>query len=319
MPIFSTRSRKPNEDDAPTRHVPIDSIETLRTRARQRLIGAVMLVALGIITFTLLFDSQPRPIPVDIQITMPDKDKPDATTTTTIAASSAPAAPTTAAVAVKSTVSEPSVVAVLPDSSAITSVAPVAAAVATTAATAAVQASASLSAKEEIIVSKTDKKPEVKIETKPAEKPAAKAAEKPAAKPDTKFEPKVEAKPVVKTEPKPVIKPAPSDDAAKALAILEGKEPQKAAATAATTPANAMADTAERFIVQFGAYAENEKAREARLKVERAGLKTYVHVAETPEGRRIRVRAGPFATRAEAEKAATRIKALSLPAAILTL
>ncbi|MEY4911763.1 MAG: hypothetical protein RL761_1426, partial [Pseudomonadota bacterium] len=90
MAIFSTRSSKRDGDQAPTKNVPIDSIETLRTRARQRLIGAVVLVALGIITFTLLFDSQPRPIPVDIQITMPDKDKPDATVTTTIAAPAAP-------------------------------------------------------------------------------------------------------------------------------------------------------------------------------------------------------------------------------------
>jgi DedD protein len=48
-------------------------------------------------------------------------------------------------------------------------------------------------------------------------------------------------------------------------------------------------------------------------------MKTYVHVAETPEGRRIRVRAGPFVTRAEAEKAAAKIKSLGLSVAILTL
>ena len=89
MAIFSTRSSKRDADEAPSRNVPIDSIETLRTRARQRLIGAVVLVALGIITFTLLFDSQPRPIPVDIQITMPDKDKPDATVSTTVTAPAA--------------------------------------------------------------------------------------------------------------------------------------------------------------------------------------------------------------------------------------
>jgi DedD protein len=42
-------------------------------------------------------------------------------------------------------------------------------------------------------------------------------------------------------------------------------------------------------------------------------------VAETSEGKRIRVRVGPFASRAEADKAAARVKALGLPAAILTL
>jgi DedD protein len=56
-----------------------------------------------------------------------------------------------------------------------------------------------------------------------------------------------------------------------------------------------------------------------RLKVERAGMKTYTHVVETKEGRRIRVRVGPFANKAEADKAAEKIKKLDLPAAILTL
>jgi DedD protein len=278
MAIFSTRSGKRDAEQAPTKNVPLDSIETLRTRARQRLIGAVVLVALGIITFTLLFDSQPRPIPVDIQITMPDKDKPDATVTTVVPAPViAPAAPAAPAPVVETPV---------------TPVAP-----------AAVQASASLSAKEEIVAPKVDKKPEVK--------PEIKAEAKPEIKPVVKAEPK----PDVKPEAKPTSKPA-TDEAAKALAILEGKEPPKTASTPAATPADAAVG---RFVVQVGAFAENEKAREVRLKVERAGLKTYVHVAETPQGKRIRVRVGPFATRAEADKAAAKIKTLDLPAAILTL
>ena len=56
-----------------------------------------------------------------------------------------------------------------------------------------------------------------------------------------------------------------------------------------------------------------------RSKLERAGLKTYTHVAETEQGKRIRVRVGPFESRAQAEKAAQKVKALGLPAAILTL
>ena len=53
--------------------------------------------------------------------------------------------------------------------------------------------------------------------------------------------------------------------------------------------------------------------------VEKVGLKTYTHVAETKEGKRTRVRVGPFGSRAEADKAAERIKGLDLPAAVLTL
>ena len=74
-----------------------------------------------------------------------------------------------------------------------------------------------------------------------------------------------------------------------------------------------------RMIVQVGAFADNDKAREARAKLEKAGLKTYTQVTETKDGKRIRVRVGPFASRADAEKAASKIKTLDLPAAILTL
>ena len=297
MAIFSTRSSKRDAEQAPTKNVPIDSIETLRTRARQRLIGAVVLVALGIITFTLLFDSQPRPIPVDIKIVMPDKDNPGATISSGGSEATTSVAPTVsvAEVAKKEAPTE---------------------AVAKVAAVSAVQASASLDAKEEIVAPKAEKKPETKLETKPEGKAEV--------KPEVKVDPKVEAKTVAKPEAKletkpevkPVVKPAVSNEAAKALAILEGKEPPKEPPRAVATPS---ADVAERFIVQFGAFAENEKAREARLKVERAGMKTYVHVAVTPDGKLIRVRSGPFTTRAEAEKVAAKIKSLGLNAAILTL
>jgi DedD protein len=104
---------------------------------------------------------------------------------------------------------------------------------------------------------------------------------------------------VAKAEPAP----AKAPDAARAQALLEGKAAQAEG----------------RFVVQVGAFADVAKARETRLKVEKAGLKTYTHVAETKDGKRIRVRVGPFATRAEADKAAHRIKELDLPAAILTL
>lgn len=281
MPIFSTRSSKRDADQASTKNVPIDSIETLRTRARQRLIGAVVLVALGIVAFTLLFDSQPRPIPVDIQITMPDKDKPDSTTTTTIPAPTA-VAPQVAAPAVPITPS-------------ITAPAAVAAAAATAAAAA---ASSSLSPKEEFVAPKAEKKPDAKVE----------------AKAEIKTEPKTEAKVIAKPEVRPA-KPAANDEAAKAMAILEGKAPPKSAAGASVSDA----DSNGRFVVQVGAFAEKDKAQQVRLKVERAGMKTYTNVAQTKEGARTRVRVGPFTTRAEAEKAAAKIKTLDLPAAILTL
>ena len=45
-----------------------------RTRAKRRLLGAVVLLGIGVIAFPLLFETQPRPIPVDIAIEMPRKE-----------------------------------------------------------------------------------------------------------------------------------------------------------------------------------------------------------------------------------------------------
>ncbi|MCG2594249.1 SPOR domain-containing protein [Ramlibacter sp. XY19] len=142
---------------------------------------------------------------------------------------------------------------------------------------------------------------ESKAEAKVAEaKPEVVTAPAPVEK---KPEPKAEAKP----EPKPDAKAeAKADEAAKARALLDGKTVEAAA-------------NGTRWVVQVGAFADVTKAREARQKVEKAGLKTYTNVAETKDGKRIRVRAGPFASKDEATRAAEKIKGLDLPAAILTL
>ena len=78
-------------------------------------------------------------------------------------------------------------------------------------------------------------------------------------------------------------------------------------------------DSAPRFIVQVGAFAEEKKSNEVRSKLEKAGIKTYTHIAQTKEGKRIRVRVGPFATKEEAQKTVDKIKSLQLSASVLTI
>jgi DedD protein len=139
----------------------------------------------------------------------------------------------------------------------------------------------------------------------PAEKPPV--AEKPVA--DRPVEKPLEKAPVkVADKPK-----AAANDGARAQALLEGKEPTSHAATPASTP------SAARFIVQVGAFGENKAAQDVRLKVEKLGLKTYAQAVDTADGRRVRVRLGPFASRDEAERAAAKLKGAGLPGAILTL
>lgn len=235
-----------------------ESVESMRRRARHRLIGAAVLVLLGVIGFPLLFDTQPRPIAVDIPIEIPDRNK--------VKPLTMPAQPVAQAPVVSGPVTPPA-----------------------TARTEEKTAAAPVPAAQSAI--KTEAKPEPKAEPKPELKP----------------EPKVPAKSEPKAEPKPGAK---ADDGTKAKALLEGKPIEVAAIPSAADG---------RFVVQVGAFADAAKAHETRLKVEKAGLKTYTHVAETKEGKRIRVRVGPFATRADADKAADKLKGLDLPAAILTL
>jgi DedD protein len=235
-----------------------ESIEALRRRARHRLIGAAVLVLIGVVGFPLVFDTQPRPIPVDIPIEIPDRNKARPLAVPSPAPSPSPAA--AAAAGPVTTASKP-----------VAEAAP---------------------AKVEA--------PVAKVEAPKAEPPRPEPRAEPAKPP-----PRAE---VAKAEPaKPAAAPAGRDDGTRAQALLEGK------------PVLVSPQAEGRFIVQVGAFADDTKARETRQKVERAGLKTYTHVAETKDGKRTRVRVGPFGTRAEAEKAAEKIKGLDLPAAILTL
>ena len=75
LPFF--RSKKPaNPRSQPPRRaagagVEDGSVQAARTRARRRLIGALVLLAAGVVGFPLLFETQPRPLSVDTPIFVP--------------------------------------------------------------------------------------------------------------------------------------------------------------------------------------------------------------------------------------------------------
>jgi DedD protein len=272
MPLFNFR-RPGNAPANNASSASPESVDVIRKRAKHRLIGASVLVLLGVVGFPLLFDTQPRPISVDIPIEIPGKNavkplvmpaKPEANVSAgTLGAAQAPAAQSEK-----------------------------------------VAVASSLSSREEIL---TDKKAVT------AASPVSPAASALPAQAAVKTEAKPAPKPDVKAQTQAAIKPAaPLDDGARAKALLDGQ-----AATKVAAPASVAAEG--RMVVQVGAFADATKAREVRLKLEKAGLKTYTQVAETKDGTRIRVRVGPFATKAEADKAASKIKTLDLPVSILTL
>ncbi|MDB5928701.1 MAG: Sporulation domain protein [Polaromonas sp.] len=343
MPFFKFRRGDLSANSVlPAAAAQAQSVEVLRKRAKHRLMGACVLVLLGVVGFPLLFETQPRPVAVDIPIEIPGKNTVKPLVLPAPAAANAPAAMSTERVA----------------------------------------AAASLSPQEEIYTSKPVEGPavpalpaikkEVKPEAKPEAKPVVKAeAKPPAVKPEARAEAKPEARPVaraeatpparpearpeVRIEPKPEVKPpakpalakaedkpdnrpvqrppAAADDSARAVALLNGTATSKPVAAPVAKPAAAVAakpeavdqtkvaaaaETKGRMVVQVGAFADTAKADEARAKLEKAGLKTYTQVADTKDGKRTRVRVGPFATKAEAEKAIGKIRSLDLPVAILS-
>lgn len=266
---------------------PPTTIETVRRRARHRLLGATVLVLIGVIGFPLLFESQPRPVPVDFEIDIPTR-QPAKSQTLASEAESAPVR-----------------LAGLDESEEFVSVAPPAP-VASVAPVAPASPLGQAPAQPTSVAPPVPLHPVAKSALPaPPVAPVAQAlpVEPPARTP-------VESKPAEKPADKPV---KASEDSARAQALLEGKS------TPASSAEPDQAAVKQRHIVQVGAFVDPKLAQEARMKLERAGLVTYTQIGNTPDGPRTRVRLGPFLTRAEADKAAAKARALGLSAAILTL
>jgi DedD protein len=191
MSIFNFRRGRPANASGKGSSAPFqaaESVEVVRNRARQRLIGSAVLVLIGVVGFPLLFETQPRAVPVDIAIEIPSRNavKPGA-----------PVLPVARKDPVLEPVAEPAAEPPrvdAPPTSVPLSAPPV-------------SAQASLIDKEEIV----DAKPTapIKLEPKPEPKQETKVEIKPKAEVNPKFEAKVEAKPKV-------------DDGQRARALLDG-------------------------------------------------------------------------------------------------
>jgi DedD protein len=136
------------------------------------------------------------------------------------------------------------------------------------------------------------KKPEPKPESKPEAAPQEDVTAPILA-------PKPESKPVAKPEVKPDTKSA---EALRAEKILAGGEAPKAEAQKADNGTNGQ------WVLQLGAYAESGNVKVLQGKIKELGYSSYTEKVSTPQGERIRVRAGPFSSKAAAEKAQTRLK-----------
>lgn len=308
MALFNIRWPGKKDDGAqavpgakrPGRLAQGESVEAMRRRARHRLIGAAVLVLAGVIGFPLLFDTQPRPIPVDIPIEIPDRDNaapvvvPGANAVGGVAASNGQV---TARASLGDGEEE------IPSRG----VAPAPAPAPKPAAPETAAPAPVIAAPAPAVVPPAPK-PEPKPEARPERKPEPKPEAKPEPKPEPKHKP--EAKPEPKPEPKHKPEPGKSDEAARARALLEGRSAPAASAGDSASAGN------ERFIIQIGAFAEASKANEIKSKLGGAGLNAFTQTVDTKDGKRTRVRVGPFSSRADADKAAARVKGLGLPASV---
>lgn len=237
-----------------------DPVLPEKKRARRRLVGAIALALAVAVGLPMLLDSEPKPLANDIAIQIPARDKAPPLPM--------PAAPPPVAPADTLDKREQFVEPAKPAPTEIKTVA-----LDTRAAEPKPEAAPA--------PKKEDPKPAAKAEVKPAEA-------KPAAKP--KAEEKVE---------KVAAKPAQSpEDAARALAILEGKAADKPKAP-------------EKFVVQVAALGSADKVAELQDKLKEAGIRSFTHKVATSSGERIQVKVGPF-SREEADKMRAKLDKVGL-------
>ena len=74
------RSRAPAASRSGAAPVPAEPvvITAARTRARQRLVGALVLLVIGVVGFPVLFETRPRPLPLDTPIVLQRAEAPAA-------------------------------------------------------------------------------------------------------------------------------------------------------------------------------------------------------------------------------------------------
>ncbi len=273
----------------------------LKKRARRRLVGAVFFVSVVALVLPMLMDHDPRPPLQDVEIRIPGQDeKPFNPAMVAVPQESEPA-PATQSQPAEAAVTPPARTADPVPASAVEAkpldVAPAARVVET------VRTQPVLGA---------DGKPKKLPDAPPADKPATakpadnkatKSTEKPSEKPT---KPTPEKKPEPAAKPQPEKKPEPAkaaadDEAKRAAAILAGK------------PVNASASAAGgAHLILIGAFTNEANVVNLRKKLGELGIKTYTEPLDSPQGKKIRVRAGPFPNREAADKALAKMQKIGV-------
>jgi DedD protein len=142
-----------------------------------------------------------------------------------------------------------------------------------------------------------------KSSEKPAEKAVEKTAEKTPAKAVEKAPEKAAEKAHEKTPEKPPL--AGDSDPHRAAAILSGKT------APAATPAPAAAAGGQ-YVILIGAFSNPANVKQLQVKLGELGIKVYTEPLDSPDGKKTRVRAGPFASRDAADAALAKMKRIGV-------
>jgi DedD protein len=308
-PAPETRKRTPPPQDPVT-------VEALRTRARRRLIGAAVLVGGAVVGLPTLFDKPPRPANQSFNVRMA---APDGGATVSVRPT-APAAPEPRPLASVSPPMPPATAGLLPgtgkkppaDEAIITEAKPDPKAEAAARA-AREQAQADRLRADKL---KADKAREAE---RIREAEQAREAEKArVARANKKAKEAKEAREAKEKEAQEAREAADArrEAARKAKDAKEAKQAKEAHASRT----EAADDKPRRYVIQAGSFAEASAARDLGRRIDKLGLDSHEQRVETAAGQsRTRVRLGPFKTKEEAQRAATRLKAAGLNAAVLPL
>ena len=165
---------------------------------------------------------------------------------------------------------------------------------------------------------KTAKPPEAlpeKVVKKEVGKPVDRVPEKPLDKKVEKPAEKVVEKAAEKAPVKKVDKPAEkspessSDDAGKSAAE---EAPHSAAPPTSKSSEAPQAKSGGQQVIVIGAFTNPENVKQLQGKISSAGVNTYTEVLDSPDGKKTRVRAGPFPNREAADKALEKLKRIGV-------
>lgn len=159
--------------------------------------------------------------------------------------------------------------------------------------------------------------------TEPASQAIATNAQSPApprsAKPTAANNEKTKAPQPASKASAPAKASTPAPAASKTASATKSAEPARPKPTAAAkAPVEDLATvgSAPGFYINVGLFAEESNARKAQSRLLNEGLPAFRQTLDGAKGTRVRVRVGPYASRSEAEAAATTVKALGLEAVV---